>query len=296
MSDIPRKVMEEEYMQFHISIIFITVTLLLAAPHKTFAESLRPYAKALSTLESVNMELLDNLKRECPRYVAYIGQLEDESGARTALRETMETGKILAMTTLSAIVYGIVMDSITASICIEYFSTGFHYDNLGAMAPALNDALYSAQIPFLYALTWGSIATWWVGLPLGLPLSLAARSPMRSEKSGWVKALPKVGLALGLTLVISLLDGWHYYDTHPDQVDLERRYRTDAVIHQSAYLWGAVFGLGVSGWTWIERGIAAGKIRRERTRFIEIVLDAQLACLGKEAARIEKDLIRSTLC
>lgn len=61
-----------------------------------------------------------------------------------------------------SIVYGILHDLITTQICLEYF-TVFHPD------------IFHTENPFLLALGWGVIATWWVGLFLGLLVAGAAR-------------------------------------------------------------------------------------------------------------------------
>lgn len=63
----------------------------------------------------------------------------------------------------AACLYGIVHDQVTARVCVEYFTVG-HRPILGG-----------TQDPTLLGLAWGVIATWWVGLPLGLLLALACR-------------------------------------------------------------------------------------------------------------------------
>ncbi len=68
---------------------------------------------------------------------------------------------------MAAISYGIVHDQITARICVEYFTVGH---------PRLTDS----DLPTVLALFWGVVATWWVGLPLGLGLAFAARA--RTQK------------------------------------------------------------------------------------------------------------------
>jgi len=75
----------------------------------------------------------------------------------------METLKIILLSVLAACVYGIVHDQITAQVCVEYFTVA-HPPILGG-----------TQSPLLLGLGWGIIATWWVGLPLGLIIAAAAR-------------------------------------------------------------------------------------------------------------------------
>lgn len=75
---------------------------------------------------------------------------------------TLEALKIIGFATLAAIVYGILHDQVTAHICVEYFTIA-------------HPPVFPTESPFLLALGWGIIATWWVGLPLGILLAVAAR-------------------------------------------------------------------------------------------------------------------------
>lgn len=74
----------------------------------------------------------------------------------------MQFVKIIGVCVLAAVAYGIVHDQITARVCVEYF-TIFHPPIFGG-----------TQSPTLLAFGWGVIATWWVGVLLGVPLALIA--------------------------------------------------------------------------------------------------------------------------
>jgi len=74
----------------------------------------------------------------------------------------MEYARIALLSIDCAIVYGIIHDQLTAHLCVEYFTIG-HASLLG-----LTDAT-------ALALAWGVVATWWVGLQLGVLLALACR-------------------------------------------------------------------------------------------------------------------------
>ncbi len=76
--------------------------------------------------------------------------------------EATEAVKIVLFCTGAAIVYGLIHDQVTAHLCVEYFSVA-------------HPRVFPTQSPFLLGLGWGVIATWWVGLPLGLGLAFAAR-------------------------------------------------------------------------------------------------------------------------
>jgi hypothetical protein len=75
----------------------------------------------------------------------------------------MKSLSIIGMSILACVIYGIVHDQITARLCVEYF-TIFH-------AP-----VFGTDDPTLLGIGWGILATWWVGLFLGVPLAIVARA------------------------------------------------------------------------------------------------------------------------
>lgn len=95
----------------------------------------------------------------------------------------MEWLKIIGVSVLAAVAYGIVHDQITARVCVEYFSV-FHPPILGG-----------TDSPTLLAFGWGLIATWWVGVWLGVPLATAARAGV------W----PRLSVRDLLPLILSIL-------------------------------------------------------------------------------------------
>lgn len=70
--------------------------------------------------------------------------------------------RIVILCVIAAIVYGILHDLITAHLCVEYFTIGHR-------------RVIDSTSPRALALAWGVIATWWMGLLLGLPLAICAR-------------------------------------------------------------------------------------------------------------------------
>lgn len=73
-----------------------------------------------------------------------------------------EALKIIIAATLAAIVYGELLDQVTAHVCVEYFSVA-------------HPPVFRTTSPFWLAVGWGFRATWWVGLPLGIFAAAAAR-------------------------------------------------------------------------------------------------------------------------
>jgi hypothetical protein len=78
--------------------------------------------------------------------------------------------KIVLFCLAAAVGYGIVHDQVTAHLCVEYFTIA-------------HPPLIASDSPFLLAIAWGIVATWWVGLPLGVLLACAARIGTRHRLS-----------------------------------------------------------------------------------------------------------------
>ena len=91
---------------------------------------------------------------------------------RTAEKYSMQAMAIVALSILAAVCYGVLHNQITARVCIEYFTIGHPQ----VLSVATNS-------PTVLGFVWGVIATWWVGLALGIPLALAARIGVRPKKS-----------------------------------------------------------------------------------------------------------------
>jgi hypothetical protein len=109
----------------------------------------------------------------------------------------MEPLKVLLLCIISAILYGIVHDKITARICIEYF-TVFH------------PPVFATQSPTLLGLGWGIIATWWVGAFLGVLLAVAARAGSRPKlhPSALLSPIAKLLVVMAASAFLSGLTGF----------------------------------------------------------------------------------------
>jgi hypothetical protein len=81
----------------------------------------------------------------------------------------MRTLAIVALCIAAAVAYGVIHDQVTARVCVEYFTIG-------------HPPVFRTESPTLLGLGWGVIATWWVGLLLGVPLAIAARAGGRPRR------------------------------------------------------------------------------------------------------------------
>ena len=105
----------------------------------------------------------------------------------------MEATKMILFAVLAAIGYGIIHDQVTAHVCVEYFSIA-------------HPPVFPTQSPFLLALGWGVIATWWVGLPLGIGAAAASRLGPR-HKLTLRDILPMVLWLLAVMAISALIAG-----------------------------------------------------------------------------------------
>jgi hypothetical protein len=160
--------------------------------------------------------------------------------------------RIVVMSVVAAILYGIAHDQITARICVEYFTIG-HPD------------LFGTDSPTLLGLGWGILATWWAGLILGIPLAMAARlgSRLRVEP---VALLGPIAKLLGVMAVCAVASGvFAFVAGSMGRLELPAEYAADLPdgkalpflvdlwTHNASYLVGFAGGLVVCISTWIGR-------------------------------------------
>ncbi len=105
----------------------------------------------------------------------------------------MQSLKIVLIGVAAAVSYGVVHDQVTARVCVEYFTVG-------------HPPVFGTNDPTLLGLGWGVIATWWVGLLLGLPLAIAARAGSQPKRSAGSLVGP-VAWLMGVTATCALAAG-----------------------------------------------------------------------------------------
>jgi hypothetical protein len=149
---------------------------------------------------------------------------------------------IILLCIVSSILYGIVHDQITARICIEYFTIG-------------HPPVFDTRDPTLLALGWGVIATWWVGLILGVLLAIAARfgSWPKTSASQLVHPLLVMLLVVGAIAAIAGIVGYFAASRHLvwlveplySEVAQDRHvvFITDLWTHLASYIAGFLGGV-----------------------------------------------------
>jgi hypothetical protein len=105
--------------------------------------------------------------------------------------------KIVGLCAVGAVLYGEIQDHSLIRYCPEYFSV-FHPD------------IFATQDPFLLALGWGFVATWWVGLILGVILWACARQG-EWPRLTWRQLAPgviRIFLVTGVVAAATLYAAW----------------------------------------------------------------------------------------
>jgi hypothetical protein len=160
---------------------------------------------------------------------------------------------IILLGIAAAVGYGIVHDQITARICVEYFTIG-HPD------------VFGTDDPTLLGLGWGILATWWVGLMLGVALAVAARAGNRPKREARHLVRP-VGLLLlisagfavlaGLAGYLAASQGWvTLMGPLASQVPQARHipFLVDLWAHTASYAAALIGGATPVAWTYRTRG------------------------------------------
>ena len=151
----------------------------------------------------------------------------------------IEYVKIIGFCILAACVYGIAHDLVTAHVCVGYF------------LPPIHPIIVPTDSPLLLALIWGVIATWWIGLFLGILLAVSCRVGNKPKLSVSQVVRPVFYLLISLFIAsmffgligyaIVRLDLFENLPNNPAPAFL-----FDVVAHIAAYWLGAIGGVIVA--------------------------------------------------
>lgn len=161
----------------------------------------------------------------------------------------MKSLSIIGMSILACVIYGIIHDQITARLCVEYF-TVFH-------AP-----LFGTDDPTLLGIGWGILATWWVGLFLGVPLAMVSRAGKLPKRSANDLIRPLavlmfvaacVATTAGIVGFVAASNGWIWMvEPWASRVPAEKHilFLADLWAHNASYAAGFVGGLVMMAIIW----------------------------------------------
>ena len=166
----------------------------------------------------------------------------------------MQSLAIITLSVMAAIAYGVIHDQVTARICVEYFTIG-HPQVLSV----------PTDDPTILACVWGVLATWWVGVGLGIPLAIAARAGARPKQTVGALIRPMALLLLGNAIFATLAGligyraasrGWiQLFGDLADRVPPNKHvpFLVDLWAHNASYLGGLIGGIMVMIWTYHSR-------------------------------------------
>jgi hypothetical protein len=168
----------------------------------------------------------------------------------------MQSFGIVLMCIVAAVAYGIAHDQVTARVCVEYFTIG-------------HPPIFGTDNPTLLGIGWGIIATWWVGLILGISLAVVARAGSRPKRSVgslagpifWLLAVMAVCAFTAGVLGGFLARGGAVFLVGPlaQELPSDRHvpFLADMWAHSASYLVGLIGGIVVMTGVWRSRGRAA---------------------------------------
>ncbi len=206
--------------------------------------------------------------------------------ANAALRrKPLKSLSIVLLCILAAVLYGIVHDEITALICVEYFTIG-HPD------------IFGTDSPTLLGLGWGIVATWWVGLALGIILALASRFGHRPKVApqDLVRPIGRLLLvmaccaaAAGLMGLIAARLHWVYLEGEMAAAvpsSKHRAFLVDLWMHLTSY------GVGFLGGIFISIGLS---LHAEAAQDFKMLLTDITICKAQQAkVLIHQDLAQAS--
>ena len=164
----------------------------------------------------------------------------------------MGFAKIVLLVILASVLYGVLHDQVTARVCVEYFTIG-------------HPPVFNTDSPTLLALGWGVIATWWVGLILGIPIACAARIGDRPAMSAndLLKPLALLLVCMAILAVVAGLAGYAaasagavwLLEPLRSKVPADRQvaFLADLWSHATSYGAGFIGGIVLCVWIWRRR-------------------------------------------
>ncbi|HEX8522435.1 MAG TPA: hypothetical protein VF669_09275 [Tepidisphaeraceae bacterium] len=182
---------------------------------------------------------------------------------------------IILLCIVAAVLYGVVHDQITARICVEYFTIG-------------HPPVFDTNDPTLLGLGWGVIATWWVGLILGVPLALCSRVGSSPQLSA-MRLVRPLAIMLAVVAVLALVAGvvghvaatrrWVWLlEPMASRVPADRHvaFLTDLWAHLASYIGGFLGGVVLCVYVLVRRA------RARRSVMSQKVTDDDWRLLGQE--------------
>jgi hypothetical protein len=155
---------------------------------------------------------------------------------------SMPSLRIILICIAAAVVYGVSHDQVTARVCVEYFTVGH--------AP-----IFHTESPTLLAIGWGTLATWWVGLILGILATAACRAGSwpKLNVSHLIRPIACLLIVMAVSSLLAGITGYRLAEASglvlPKPlglrvpVDHHHPFFADSLAHLAAYAVGLVGGV-----------------------------------------------------
>lgn len=196
----------------------------------------------------------------------------------------MESLKIVLLSMLACVAYGVVHDQITVRICVEYFTIG-------------HPPIFPTMDPTVIGLAWGILATWWVGAALGAGLAIVARIGSRPKRQAATLARPVLILLVvaaslaavaGVAGNVAASQGWIWMvgplaDRVPDHRHVG--FLTSLWMHNASYAGAFAGGAFMLARVWRSRAPSAHANATEPTHATEPAVKSGLNTLSLPPAR-----------
>ena len=165
---------------------------------------------------------------------------------------TVNALKIVGLSVLGAVVYGMLHDQVTVQICPEYFTVGHR-------------PVFGEQSPVMLAMLWGLRASFWAGLILGTGLALSATVGATAQYTAVLLLRPVLLLLLSMACcaLIAGMAGFYLANVHAVgldhywssriAIDKQPRYLACGFAHNASYLVGFFGGSILIRRTWMSR-------------------------------------------
>lgn len=177
----------------------------------------------------------------------------------------MQSFGIILLSVGAAVCYGVIHDQVTARVCVEYFTIG-------------HQPVFGTDDPTLLGIGWGILATWWVGLLLGIPLAIVARAGSRPKRSvvSLVRPVSWLLVIMGACSLVAGAAGWLLASNGAvllvgpisRELPAERHvpFLADLWAHSASYLAGLLGGIVVMVLVWRSRGRSSAAWQQKETR------------------------------
>lgn len=126
-------------------------------------------ASAVKILKQTNPELIQSITRDAPTVLPALMHKHQSMG-----KKLLGLVGRAGLGCVALVLFAIINDQFTARASKEYFSEGFHKDNMNSFAPKTRAWLAKKDSATLWAIAWGVVAGGSMGIMAGPAISLAS--------------------------------------------------------------------------------------------------------------------------